>query len=142
MNATVLKHYRRFRANPCWLIKGQNAKLALDSARTLVAFERSEAEGMVRLRAEIDDDCVSWMDDRQRKDWDGEAYGSIGEYRLPECPCCHSRPSWVHCDSVWGHIGYKDVLDPFENPYIVDIMRSTLDALETALHDRAEPVTA
>lgn len=121
------------------MLYGFNAKQALQAARTLASWEDSEAQGLVRLRCEIDTDAdVSWMDAKQ---WDGMAYGSIGEYRLPECECCGLQSDWMVASSVWGHIGYNDVLDPFENCYIVDIMAETLDALERAL-DARETVKA
>jgi len=50
----------------------------------------------------------------------GGAWGTVGEYWDGEC--------WQVADSVWGHVGYKNVLDPFENSYVADIMLATVAA--------------
>lgn len=117
--------YSKFRKNPPFMRVGHNAADALNAARTIARFRELEADGKVRLRVEFDDDCdVSWMDEKQREDWDGEAYGTITEY------LCESCGSWNHADSVWGHIGYRDVSSPFENCYVVDEMAEAISQYE------------
>jgi hypothetical protein len=55
------------------------------------------------------------------------SFVSIGQFRLDT-----TRERWETADSVGGHIGYRNILDPFENPYVIGIMSETLDALDSA----------
>jgi hypothetical protein len=92
-------------------------------AVTLTKWRAAARAGYVRLRAEFDPN--GWENDDTGEE--DESYGSIGEYTLnPE------SDDWEHGGSVWGHVGYRDVLDPFENPYILDIMDETLAAMSSA----------
>lgn len=117
--------YRDFRKHSPFMLVGSNAQQALEAARTILRFRELEDMGYVRLRAQFDDDVdVSWMSDRERENWDGEAYGSISEFKCVKCG------TWQQADSVWGHIGYNDVLSPFENPYIVSIMQAAIEAFD------------
>jgi cytochrome c553 len=94
------------------------------SAVVLRKWQALEALDLVRLRAEQDTeyDPSEWEDEPA----DAEAYGSIGEFRLD------TDADWEHADSVWGHIGYRNVLDWRENAYILDVMAATIAALRDA----------
>jgi hypothetical protein len=91
----------------------------------ITKFRELEGAGRARLLCKFDEDPdVSWMDDDEREAWGGEAYGSIVEVR---CHCCGK---WGELDSRWGHIGYKDVLCPLENPYVLDHMLQAVQHFE------------
>lgn len=53
-------------------------------------------------------------------------WGVVGEYWDGE--------EWQHADSCWGHVGYHDVSDPFDNAYAADIMLSTIAARHAVKH--------
>jgi hypothetical protein len=125
----VMRWYKRFRD------AGRTAEDALDSARTLARWDEAEQTGSVRIVARPDPDSSpsDWHDtkggaceceDCRAYARDG-AWGTVGEYRTDP-----DSEDWTHADSVWGHVGYNDVLSPLENPYVVDIMAATLDALD------------
>jgi hypothetical protein len=127
IDAVTLGHYREFRKRSPFMLVGCNALQALQAARTLARFREYEGACLVRLRSEFDSDAdTSFMSEREYDAWNGEAFGSISEYLCPACG------SWLGADSIWGHIGYRDVLDPFENPYIVELMASALDCIDGA----------
>jgi len=41
--------------------------------------------------------------------------------------------AWHHCDCVGFCAGYRNVLDPCENPYVVDLMRSAVEMVEDSV---------
>lgn len=131
MNERTRRYYREGRK------AGYRASEALSVARVLTKWHAAEWAGYVQLREEDDTDYEGFCDcdDPKCSAKTGPAYGSIGEYRIDPDPDPHF-PGWEVADSVWGHTGYRDVLDPWENPYVVDIMQETLDALKAALRDR------
>lgn len=53
---------------------------------------------------------------------DGEAFGLIAEW---QCECCGA---WVVGDSIWGMVGYDDIFDPEQNPYVPDLIAGAKDA--------------
>lgn len=53
-------------------------------------------------------------------------WGVVGEYWDGE--------NWQQADSCWGHVGYKDPSDPFENAYAADIMLATIAARHAVKH--------
>ena len=104
----VVAEYRRLRA------LGFQAWTALHSARTNVAFEDKEDDGLVRMRIVSDDspdlsfldqECFSDIRRQQlnRANDDG-CWGIVSEVK---CPCCGE---WTEADSVWGFIAddWKD----------------------------------
>lgn len=100
-------------------------------AVTLTKWRAAARAGYVRLRSEFDFHYNPGDYDIPDDDWNGEAYGTIGEFSL-DPDASWDSPAWTHGDSVWGHVGYRDCLDPMENPYILDIMDETLAALASA----------
>lgn len=126
--------YRQSRVN------GWKPKNALSAARTLADWRKLEwFEGMeesdtacVRLRAEYDL-CYELDEEFENEKQKQEAirlidqlgvYGVISEYWDFE------REEWIHADSIWGCAAYQNVLDPFENMYVVDLMQSAIDAAQ------------
>jgi hypothetical protein len=105
-------------------------------AATLRKWDILETIGAVRLRAVPDEtwEPIDCGDPRcKMNDPNSEAYGSIGEYRTDFAdPSWHQMDvynddlPWECADSVWGHVGYRDVLDWRENVHILDIMAETI----------------
>lgn len=119
---------------------------ALDTAYTLAKWEVLAELGYVRLIAEPDDDAdLSWIDQDRYSDSDRERFrddvetngvwGSIGEFRLDP-----DSEDWQTADSVWGHTGYRNVLDWRENPYVLDIMDETIRQFRDAWKDHVRHV--
>ena len=48
----------------------------------------------------------------------------------------HLGDEWQHADSI-GMCCYRDPLDPFENCYVVDLMKSAIDARKAHVEDMA-----
>jgi hypothetical protein len=96
---------------------GYSAVDAWVEAKTRVMWDALEAIGAVRLRAEYDGEASA--------ENAADTFGSIGEFWIGDGP-------WQHGDSVWGHVGYGNVLDPTENPYITDIMFTTINRFREA----------
>jgi len=116
----------RIDGNPCRYttrcVAQERADQALRAARTIAQFRQWDDE-FVRIQVEADDfPDTSWMDAKQREEWDGESWTTLSEYRHP------FTGEWVEVDSCGGHIGYRDPSDPFENAYVVDEMRAAIDA--------------
>lgn len=131
MNAAIAKVYRQIQANggPSSYFPEKHAASALKQARIIVRFRELEDAGLVRLRAEPDEH-YNWneFDPKESEKWgDDGAWGSIVDWRVSD------EDEWEEGDSCWGHVGYKDVLDPLENCYIIDHMRSAIDKVEAAL---------
>lgn len=130
--------YRQFRAAGC------RADDSLRSARIVAAFRAPGVEwdhdsdpdrfsdfapgddmGRVRIIAEPDDD-YDWEELKddvpepvyERCARDG-AWGTVAQV--------WNGSEWEDVDSVWGHVGYDDPLDPVENCYVVDLMSAALD---------------
>ena len=124
------------RTDPTMLVNPTPAD-HLRIASTLARWDTLEEFGLVRLTAEPDYDFdpndfehPEGFDDSNGDSL--EAFGTIGQYRPTE------DHDFVTGDSCWGHVGYKDVLDWRENPYILDIMAETIRNLVTSrrLHVR------
>ena len=41
--------------------------------------------------------------------------------------------AWHHCDCVGCCAGYRNVLDPRENAYVIDIMRSAIEMIDASV---------
>jgi hypothetical protein len=72
-----------------------------------------------------DDPDKALQAEKDTVDRDG-VWGVVGEYWDGE--------SWQHADSCWGHVGYHDPADPFENPYAANIMLATIAARHAVKH--------
>jgi hypothetical protein len=148
-----LSHCRNVReAYPLFRRAGYQPSHAMRAARAYLEFRELESTddnpgpdeiGAVRIRAEEDchvdtEDLAGdtlkpfrgsdgrWRTaDELRKEWEHTIetwgiFGTIAEVWTGE--------SWRHVDSCWGHTGYRDVLNPLENWYVVDHMRAAVDA--------------
>lgn len=125
MDKRVLREYRSIRSHVTGGIVGESALWALRHARARVAFADLESEGLVQLRAEPDED-FDWSDldkdcpGSSERFGDDGAWGSIVEVRASV------DDEWEQVDSCWGHVGYRDVLDPNENCYVDEHIRSAV----------------
>lgn len=108
------------------------AVCALHSARTLIEWKKAEAAGLVRLQIEPEEE--SYFRYGVPDDWHEvkkierlvEAWGLWivnTEFRAT------LNDNWQHADSV-GMCLFKKPADPFDNPYVIDLMHSALMGLE------------
>lgn len=136
--------YLQCRKHKPFMLVGQDAKCSLESAKTILRFRELESDGLVRLRAEPEEE--SYFDvygdieldhaernghpisrEQARKDLietlerDG-VWWTVAEW--------FDGDEWQQADSCGMHTGYKNPLDPFENCYVIQEMQSAIDALE------------
>jgi len=146
MNAQIHKLYAQFRANPSMIHTGRNAECALRCARTLARFRELESHGLVRLRAEEEQE--NYFDVYGRED--SEKYQKQMEETLQRYGCwwivaewltgeeaCDGSDEWEQADSI-GMCVYYDPLSPFENCYVIGLMQSAIDALENSEREHLE----
>lgn len=135
------QHYRRFRAS------GLVALDAMRSARTAVAWEQAEDEGLVRLHAEPDEEMFddsyidTWTDvsearrERARK----ELWAKIerdGVWNI--CAQILIDDEWTTVGAVCAFVG-----DDWKGSgYDTDLMREALDALDEMRTEEAEELAA
>jgi hypothetical protein len=121
---------------------GMNAAHAYRSAKTLTAWQESEASGRVRITAEQEQESYFSVygepdnaREREQITETLERWGCV--YVLAE----YLSPSgeWEHGDAI-GMCVYENPLSPFENWYVPDLMSETLDRLETAWTEAATVV--
>ena len=117
----VQEQYRQFRT---WQAAGQ----ALHSAKTVVAWQPLEAAGLVRLRAEPEDEPYWTTLDRNMPKKECEEIMDAIERHGDFCVCSEywDGRKWRVCDSIGHCAGYENVLDPHENCYVVDLMSSAI----------------
>jgi hypothetical protein len=122
---------------------GYNAKDALRAAKTWDAFTDAERDGLVRLRAEPEQE--SYFDvygepegftalNGRRVTAEQEREEIAG--MIDRDGCWWIVAEWQDSDGFWhaadsvGMCIYRSPLDPGDNWYIPDLMQSALDALE------------
>lgn len=156
MNAELLNLYKQFRKASPFMLVGHNARLALDSAKTLLRFRELEADGLVRLRCEPEEEAYDpgdmlehWernghpVPRRQAEKELNEMLNNLGVWWT----CTEWRPDeeseWRHADSCGMHSGYNNPKSPFENCYVIDEMAAAVDAYENyAAENQAEQTEA
>lgn len=128
MNTKTLALYRKFREHSPFMLVGHNARLALQSAKTLVAFQEAESAGLVRLVADPEQesyfDVYGEPDDKKQREAIEQSIEDNGcVYVQSEF---YDGEDWVHVDGV-GMCIYNNPLSSFENCYVIDLMRAALD---------------
>lgn len=128
---------------------GMSAKHALSTAKTLVAWQEAEEAGLVRLRAEEEEE--NYFDSYGKP----EAYTSIYGRRVSEgqatkeledllerkgCWCVLTEwfdgDEWHLADSVGMCVGYDDPCDWKQNWSVPDLMASALDEVAEEMSKR------
>ena len=132
MKAELVKLYRRFRKENSMVHVGRDAECALRCAKTLVRFRQLEADGLVRMRMEEEQE--NYFDVYGRED--NPKHQKQMEDIIERLGCWRTVAEWFdgeewqEADSCGMHTGYQNPLSPFENCYIIQEMRSALDALD------------
>lgn len=101
-------------------------------SNTIETFRALESDGQVRLRALPE--FESYFDVYGEPDSPEERQEIIDQIERTGCWFVISEyfadGEWHHADSVGMCVGYDDPLDPAENCYIEDLMRSAIRAHE------------
>lgn len=134
MNTQLRKDFTRFLNSQGYCTPPGRAACALRSARTLAEWRQAEAVGLVRLQA--DPEQENYFDVYGKPDSEKERKAIEDCLERMGCYVVYSevnhgsesRDDWQHCDSV-GMCVYDNPLDPFENCYVIDLMRSALDQI-------------
>lgn len=132
MKSEIVRVYHEFRKADTGGIVGQNAVQAYKSAQILYHFTELEHMGLARLTLHDEDtnyfDVYGEPDDPKIKK---EIIHQIENYGLFYITA-ETRDSNTGTESDWyvqdsiGMCCYPDPLDPFQNPYINDLMHSCL----------------
>lgn len=137
---SIASIYKRFRKDSPFMLVGENAKLALESAKALALWNRLESAGLVRIEVEPEPepdasfyDTWEHLSPRTREKLRGEYYNNCWlvetSYKLPGA-------GWRHADLIGNCAGYEDPSSPFENPYVIDLMNSAIEQLRNELKSR------
>lgn len=146
----LIELYHKCRRDKPFMLVGRDAECSLSAARTILRFRELESEGLVRMRAEPEEesyrdvfgDPEPWDRNghpRTQKEADEEldeildrlgCWWTVAEWRKDE------DSEWEQADSCGMHTGYEDPIDPFENCYVVQEMQSAIDAIEEHLDEQ------
>jgi hypothetical protein len=148
VNAELLALYRKCRLSKPFMLVGFDAKCSLDAARTILEFRELEARGLVRMRAEPEQESyfsVFGEPEPQRGQTQKQANEALEAILERDgvwwtCSEWFDGDEWQHADSCGMHAGYKNPLDPFENCYVVDEMQAAIDAWKAHLEEMAGAV--
>jgi hypothetical protein len=127
----LLTMYQRCRKSKPFMLVGRDAECSLRAARTILAFRETEKAGLVRLRAEEEQENyfdIYGREDNEKRQREMEAIIERDGCWWT-CSEWFDGTEWHQADSCGMHTGYSDPLDPFQNCYIVDEMQAALDAL-------------
>jgi hypothetical protein len=139
MSNTIAEDYRKFRETSGYCVPPGKAACALRSARVLAEWRKAEKAGLVRLRAEEEQE--SYFDAYGKPEDEKECESIIKEIERNGCwrvisevrtggDCWRTGSEywkhWEHADSVGMCVGYENPLDPFQNDYVIDMMRAAL----------------
>lgn len=135
MTKQIRKDFQRFLVTGGYCIPPGRTACALSSARTLAEWREAESAGLVRVRVEPEQD--SYFDVYGKPDTDKER--AMIEAALERDGCWYvisevnngdesTGDNWEIADSI-GMCVYNHPEDPFENCYVIDLMRSALNAV-------------
>jgi hypothetical protein len=123
---TIQHYYKRLRES------GMGAAHSHDGAKAWREFSRLENLGLVRLIAEDEQesyfDVYGEPDDEKEREQIARAIETYGNYCIHSEYRQHESAEWEWCDSVGMCAGYKNVLDPCENWYVIDLMSAAVQA--------------
>ena len=133
---TRLELYRKFRKNMPFMLIGESAKCAIDAAKTVERFYGLGFAGTVKIESVPDyspDPSFydSWHHlsertrDKLKQEYCDNCYGVVVSVACPHCG------EWQEVDSIWGCAGYDDPCSPFENYYVVGMMKSAIERVSS-----------
>ena len=146
LNPEIVKLYHKARKHKPFMLVGHDAECSLRFAKTLHRFRELERLGVVRMRAEPEQESylsVYGDDELRHAERNGHpipydqtrkelialldskgVWFTVSEWR-PD-----TDSAWEHADSCGMHTGYDNPLDPFENCYIAQAMQAAIEAYE------------
>ena len=131
MNNYDVKTINKLLTENSSMLVGRNAEMALRDARTIFAFEQMEADDLVRLTTE--DEQESYFGVYGKPDSEKERKSIIDLIDRWGCVCCIAEykdedGEWQQADSI-GMCIYENPLSPYENCYVTGLMRAAIDAV-------------
>lgn len=127
----IKRIYARLRANPVAMLVGRQAEMCLRDARAIAEFETLASAGLVRITSE--DECENYFDVYGREDNERDQKRMEETIRRMGCVRVVSEwfdgSEWQMADSI-GMCVYDRPESPFENCYVVELMREAITAAE------------
>ena len=126
---------------------GYNASHAHSAAKTIAEYAALEQAGLVRLRAEPEQENYfdvygepegytdingRWHTPEQERQEIADSIDRNGLWFIVAEWRDNEESEWQHADSIGMNAGYSDPLDPRENVYVPDLMRSAVNAAQSA----------
>ena len=153
MNSKLLSLYHLCRQRKPFMLVGCDAACSLSAAKTILRFRELESRGLVRMRAEPEQE--NYFD----VFGDPEAYTNAQGHEVSAeqakadliatldrdgvwwtCSEWFDGQEWHHADSCRMHTGYKNPLDPFENCYVIDEMAEAIRQWENHFEEMAAAI--
>lgn len=143
LSPALLRLYRECRIRKPFMLVGHDARCSLDAARTILRFRELEAQGLVRMRAEPEEESYFDVYGEPEGYVNAQGHRVSAEQECEEMCATLERDGcwrtvsewfdgddWQEADSCGMHTGYRNPCDPFENCYVVQEMQAAIDALE------------
>lgn len=142
MNATVKRYYKLFLQNHGYCTPPGRAVCALRDARTVAEFEELESQGLVRIKAEPEQE--SYFDVYGEPDNEKERKATEDYLERWGCWAVFSEyfdgDDWQHADCI-GMCVYADPMSPVENDYVPELMRAAIQAYKETAFFQDQTVT-
>lgn len=131
INPNIRANFKRFLAVGAYSTPPGRAACALRNARTVEEFRQAEWADLVRIQAEPENESLESVFGKEVAEREAESVEHYGVW-VVSAEVNHGNESsgddWQVVDSV-GMCVYATPCDPFQNPYVVDLMRAALDAI-------------
>lgn len=147
MNAQIRKLYAKFRAHSPFMLVGENAKQALDAAHIYAKFQKLVDQGRVRLNIEREQEPDdSFFDTYGRRLSERSKQKAKEQYRANcwriSTDYLDADGEWQPADSIGNCDGEYRQQNAFDNPYVIDLMRSAVEAIRDIDSERTESILA
>ncbi len=143
MKTQLFKDWQRFRETSGYCTPPGRAACAIRSARTLAEWRVLESAGLVRLRAEPEQESYfsvfgepdGYEGANGRRVSAEQARKEMEEIIERDGNWCvvsqyWDGEKWRHADSIGQCTGYSNPIDPFCNDYVVGLMASAISKVE------------
>lgn len=153
MNAELLRLYHQCRQRKPFMLVGRDAACSLSAAKTILRFRELESRGLVRMRAEPEQENYFDVFGDPEAYTNAQGHKVSGEQAKADliaaldrdgvwwtCSEWFDGEEWNHADSCGMHAGYSNPLDPFENCYVIDEMAEAIRQWENHFEEMAAAI--